>query len=331
MAQNNYDAHPDIAKLKPWTEMMFTGDSFSILKYDRDIYSLIKSGLVNVHVGELDQLSASKVHLADGTEFESDVLVANTGWKHVPSIKFLPEGIEAELGIPHQPTESGSAPPQDLANQHALVEAADREILQRFPQLRRQPVWNAHYKPITEQKGISTDTADEVTPYTPLTPYMLYRFMVPASARFLRTRDIAFAGMMSNLSNALRAHICGLWISAFFSGKLAIDTDTDTDPGAPASASASESPEDGNIERRIRRLQYETVLFNRWGKWRYPTDWGTKRPNFVFDAVPCFDLLQRDLGLNQYRKGGWFAEMTQVYGPADYEDITDEWMRKQKD
>ncbi|CAJ2508463.1 Uu.00g134890.m01.CDS01 [Anthostomella pinea] len=325
MSQNDYDAHPDTAKLKPWTEMMFTGDSYSILNYDQDIFSLIKSNLVNVHVGEIDHLSTRRVHLADGTEFESDVLIANTGWKHVPSIDFLPKGIETELGIPHQPTESGSAPAQDLANQHVLVEAADGEIQQRFPRLRRQPVWNAHYKPITEQKGISSDTADEVTPYTPLTPYMLHRFMVPASARFLRTRDIAFAGMMSNFSNAITAHICGLWISAFFAGKLAIDAEIDT------GASALEPPTDGNIGGSLRRLQYETMLFNRWGKWRYPTDWGTKRPSFTFDAVPYFDLLQRDLGLNQYRKGGWFAEMTQAYGPTDYEDITDEWMRKQKD
>ncbi|KAI0540688.1 hypothetical protein GGR58DRAFT_103472 [Xylaria digitata] len=109
MGQNNYDAHPDTAKLKPWTEAMFTGDSFSVLNYDQDIFSLIKSDLINIYVDEIDHLSAGKVHLANGTAFASDVLLANMGWKHVPNIKFLPEGIAAELGIPHQPTDSAPA------------------------------------------------------------------------------------------------------------------------------------------------------------------------------------------------------------------------------
>ncbi|KAI1321951.1 hypothetical protein F5Y16DRAFT_59052 [Xylariaceae sp. FL0255] len=300
MAQNNYDVHPDTAKLKPWTHAMFTSDSFSILNYEKDIFPLVKSDLVDVHIGEIDHLSKGTVHLADGTSFPSDVFLANTGWKHVSAIKFLPEGIAADLGIPHERT--NSPPAEDIANQEKLLRKADQEILQRFPRLRDQPVWNVNYKPMTQQKGI--DSTDEITPYTPLTPYMLHRFLVPASKRFMKTRDIAFAGMLSNFSNTITAHITGLWISAFFAGKLDIDAGAAT--------------------------QYETVLHNRWGKWRYPTDWGNKRPSFTFDAVPYFDLLQKDLGLNPYRKGGWFAEMTQSYGPDDYQTVEDEWLRKQK-
>ncbi|KAI1150310.1 hypothetical protein F4825DRAFT_427321 [Nemania diffusa] len=310
MTLNKYDSHPDTAKLKPWTEPMFTGASFSILNYEQDILELVKGDLIDVYVGEVDHLSPGKVHLADGTEFESDVFLANTGWKHVPSIKFLPEGIEKELGIPHRWADDASA--GDLANQPDLLKRADEEILARFPRLERQPVWNKDYVPLTEQKGI--DSADEVTPCAPLTPYMLYRFVVPASPRFLRRRDVAFAGMMSNFSNAITAHLTGLWISAYFQGRLAID---------PAAAADDEAA--------LARLRYDTVLSNRWGKWRYPTDWGSKNPNFIFDSVPYFDLLQRDLGLNPHRKGGWFAEMTEPYGADDYQDIKDEWMRKNKD
>ncbi|KAI8630335.1 FAD/NAD(P)-binding domain-containing protein [Xylariaceae sp. FL1651] len=315
MTLNKYDAHPDTAKLKPWTEAMFTGASFSILNYEQDIMEFVKSDMVDVHVGEIDHLSPGKVHLADGTGFPSDVLLANTGWKHVPTIKFLPEGIEKELGIPHELADN--APAEDLANQRRLIERADKEILQRFPRLRQQPVWNKHYKPLTDQKGI--DSNDEVTPCTPLTPYMLYHFLVPPSSRFLRTRDVAFTGMISNFSNTITAHISGLWISAYFSGQLTID---------PAATLDDSNLDDGES---LRKLQYETVLFNRWGKWRYPTDWGNKNPNFIFDAVPYLDLLQRDLGLNPYRKHGWFAEMTDPYGPEDYQDINDEWLRKQKE
>ncbi|KAI1821582.1 FAD/NAD(P)-binding domain-containing protein [Xylaria intraflava] len=306
---NGYDSHPDTAKLKPWIEAMYAGTSFSILNYDQDMLELIRSDMIDVHIGEVDHLSPGKVHLADGTEFESDVFLANTGWKHVPPIKLLPEGIEKELGIPHRPDDN--APDEDLGNNRGLFQQADKEILRRFPRLKKQPVWNKNYKPLTEQKGISSQ--DEVTPCAHLTPYMLYHFIVPPSPRFLRNRDIAFTGMISNLSNPSTAYISGLWISAYFQGKLAID---------PAAALDSKTA--------LAKLQYETVLLNRWGKWRYPIDWGDKQPSFIFDFVPYADLLQRDLGLNPHRKKSWFAEMTDAYGPEDYRDINDEWLEKTK-
>ncbi|KAK3385718.1 hypothetical protein B0H63DRAFT_186939 [Podospora didyma] len=307
---NGYDSHPETAKLKPWTSAMFTGTSFSILNYDIDFFDLVKQrDSIKIHIGEIDHLSPGKVHLVDGTEFESDVFIAHTGWKHVPPMKFLPEGIEKELGLPHALT--ANAPPEDLANQQALLEKADKEILQRFPRLKDQPVWNKNYVPLTDTKAI--DSKDEVTPCAPLTPYMLHHFIVPPSERFLRTRDVAFVGMVSSFSNIINAHIQGLWISAYFSGKLAID---------PAAAVGDKTAMD--------ELRYQTVLYNRFGKWRYPTDWGSKAPNFIFDAVPYLDLLMKDLGLEVYRKGGkgFMAEVYDPYGPEDYRDVNAEWEAK---
>ena len=305
---SKYDAHPKTAKLKPWTNVMFTGTSFSIFNYETDIFKLIRGDGVEVYVGEIDHLSPGKVHLADGTEFESDVLLANTGWKHVPAIKFLPEGIEKELGIPHQQAQYTSA--EDLANQQELIERVDKEILTRFPRLRDQPTWNKNYVPITEQKGI--DSEDEVTPCTPLTPYMLYHFMVPPSERLMRARDTAFIGMVSNFSNIITAHVQGLWISAYFQGLL------EDDPAARALEG----------EKALEGLRYETALHARFGRWRYPTDWGNRTPSFIFDAIPYLDMLLRDLGLNIYRKSGWLANMYQPYGPRDYEGVTEEWLKK---
>ncbi|RYP90683.1 hypothetical protein DL770_003221 [Monosporascus sp. CRB-9-2] len=307
---NAYDSHPKTAKLKPWTEAMFTGASFSIMTYEKDMLELIKGNGIDVHVGEIDHLSQGKVHLADGTEFESDVLVVNTGWKHVPPIKFLPEGIERELGIPHTPEHD--APAEDLANQQDLLERADKEIFRRFPRLKDQPVWNKNYVPLTDQKGV--DSSDEVTPCKPLTPYMLYRFILPPSPRFLRPRDTAFVGIVSNFSNMITAHLQGLWVSAYFSGLL--------ENSEPAAAAAL-----GGGEEALRRLQYETVLHNRFGKWRYPTD-GTRNPNFIFDAVPYLDLLQRDLGLSPYHKKGFLADWYDPYGPEDYREVNGVWLKK---
>ncbi|KAL5395157.1 hypothetical protein PMIN03_005233 [Paraphaeosphaeria minitans] len=53
----------------------------------------------------------------------------------------------------------------------------------------------------------------------------------------------------------------------------------------------------------------------------------------VFDSLPYFDALLRDLGLEDKRKGTvlgckhWVAESFQSYGPKDYEGLVDEWKR----
>lgn len=303
MALNKYDSHPDTAKLKPWTPAMFTGPTFSILNYDSNFFDLVKSDLVNIYIGEINHLSPGKVHLADGTELESSAFIANTGWKHVPGLKFLPEGIEKELGIPHTHTKFASE--EDLGDYQPLLEKADAEIFYRFPRLKDQPVWNKNYVPITQQEGISSD--DKAAPCKPLTGYMLYHFILPASERFLKHRDIAFSGVVSNFSNPINAYVQGLWISAYFNGQLRHD---------PAAAV-------GDTEA-MTKLQYETVLHNRFGQWRYPTDW--RAPSFIFDAVPYLDLLLNDLGLKTHRKKSALDEIFGFYDPSDYRTVNEEWL-----
>ncbi|KAH7002647.1 hypothetical protein EDB80DRAFT_765021 [Ilyonectria destructans] len=252
VALNKYDSHPNTAKLKPWIEVMFAGTSFSILNYNTDFLELVKGDMVNIHIGEIDHLSPGKVHLSDSTEFKSDALLANTGWKYIPPMKFLPEGIEKELGLPYVPEEG--APEEDLTNQHPLIKKADHEIMQCFLCLKYQPIWNKNYVSLTDQKGISS--SDDVMLYKSLTLYMLYHFLVPPSERLLRTRDIAFIGMVSNFSNIITAYLQGLWISAYFLGRL------------------------------------------------------------------------RDLGLEPHRKGGFWSEIWDLYGPEDYWGINEDWKAK---
>jgi hypothetical protein len=309
MTLNKFDSHPETAKLKPWLPAMFVGTSFSLLNYDNDFFQLVKDGKIRVHVSEITHLSPGKVHLSDGVQLPADVFLANTGWKHVPPVKFFPEGIEKELGIPHFPSSTvATTSAEDLGSQPNLLNQADQQILQRFPRLKNQPTWNKSFMPLLSQKGI--DSSDAVTPSTPLTPFMLHRFTVPSSPRFLRTRDVAFVGFVSNFSNILTAHLQGLWVGAYFARKLSPDAERTLDT------------EQGDGEQ----LRRETVLHNRFGRWRYPVDWGSSRaPSFIFDAVPFMDLLQRDLGLDPHRKKGALAEAFSPYGPEDYRGVNDEW------
>jgi hypothetical protein len=302
---NKYDSHPETAKLKPWSEPMFTASSFSIMNYSTDFLEMVRSGeCIKVHIADITHLSPRTVHLSDGSSFGTDAMCCATGWKHLPPLKFLPEGIDKELGIPHTPTDEPLFTP-------GMVEKADKEILSRFPRLKQQPVQNKNLKPLLDLPGVSTK--EKVNPSTPLTPYTLYRFMVPPSERLLKHRDIAFAGILMHFSAALISNAQALWINAYFDGRLS--------PTVMRTASGEgKSMED---------IRYETVLYSRFGKWRYPAGHGTRFPDFVFDAVPYVDLVIGDLGLPIYRKGGLVAEATEPYGPEDYKDLVGEWKKKE--
>ncbi|KAK3353254.1 hypothetical protein B0T25DRAFT_568465 [Lasiosphaeria hispida] len=317
---NKYASHPETAKLKPWSEAMFTASSFSILNYPTDIFELVRNGTVRVHIADITHLSPHTVHLSDGTALASDALIAVTGWKHVPPIKFLPEGIDAELGLPHAPAQPGSTEPLFTTGAPLLtddaVKQADEEILLRFPRLKDQPVQNKNLKPLLATKGIST--TDAINPSTELTPYTLYHFLVSPSARFLQTRDIAFAGFLMNFNTLTVAHAQSVWISAYFNGQLSSAV-------IPPVGGSDEGAEGAKTVDELRR---ETVLHARFGKWRYPAGHGNQFPDFVFDAVPYVDLLLGDLGLKVHRKTGWLAEATEPYGPEDYKDLVAEFSER---
>ncbi|KAF5645769.1 dimethylaniline monooxygenase [Fusarium sp. NRRL 25303] len=301
---NKYDSHPETAKLKPWSNAMFVATSIGILNYEKDFFEVVKEGLVKIHIADIERLSEQKVHLSDGTALHTDVLCCATGWKHVPPIKFLPEGITEDIGMPHTPS-------PNLFPYASLLDQADKEIFDKFPRLKDQPiqkVQNSKFHTLLEDKGLSSN--DDVTPSTELTPYTLYHFIVPPSSQFLKTRDIAFVGMLVNFSNPIVCHVQSLWMNAFFDDMI---------PSLPRNP----SPE------FVSRFQHEAVLHSRFGKWRYPGGFGHSFPDFVFDAVPYLDLLLKDLGLPIYRKNGAFAEMTDPYGPEDYTTVVDEWKAKQ--
>ncbi|OAQ60241.1 flavin-binding monooxygenase-like family protein [Pochonia chlamydosporia 170] len=283
---NAYDTHPETAKLKPWMPAMFTSTSLSILNYETDFFEIVRSGNVTIHVGEIDHLSPSKVHLSDGSSFDSDMILAHTGWKQTPPIKFLPKGIERHLGIP---LSSDSNPPiqEDIERLQTTIEEVDGEILSRFPRLQTQPPCCEKYIPLSTGDDTGSDSEKRTLPHHDSPSYMLSRFMVPTSEKFLRHRDIVFAGMVSSICNSITAHVQGLWISAYFSTLLKQDP-----------AAIVDDP------TALHQLRYETVLHNRFGKWRYP----------------------HDLGLDPRRKGGILSEALKSYGVEDYRGINDEWL-----
>jgi hypothetical protein len=189
-----FDKHPEMKKLKPWHPAFWIGSGLSILNYPTDFFELVRDGSIRVHLSEIDHLSEKTVHLSNGENISTDLLLCATGWKSRPPIKFSPADRAAELGMPHY----SSVP-------HKLVDKADKVILDRFPRLKDQP-------DVNKPQRIEADGE------TPNQPFRLYRFITPPAT--LQSKNIAFAGMVTTISTAIVAQVQALWISAYFDGKL---------------------------------------------------------------------------------------------------------------
>jgi len=192
---NNYDAHPETAKLKPWTRPFFVGAGLSILNYDSDIFEFVRKGDVRVHVADITSLGPRSVNLSSGETLSTDALVCCTGWKHIPPLQFLPAG-------------------NDLIGQTADIKDirdVDEIIFTQLPSLKNQPLPNPKYVPLP-----GTSSTEE------LPQFALYRYMVPPTT--VNTRDIAFSGSMMMISTALCAQIQALWITAYLNDQLPISS-----------------------------------------------------------------------------------------------------------
>jgi hypothetical protein len=278
MTRNGYDQHPEVRKLKPWISPFWIASSLSILNYPTNFFDLVRNGSIKIHITDITRLSPRAVHLSDGQTIPTTALICSTGWRATPNVQFLPEGIDAALGLPW------SRDPLD----EKLVAKADAEILQRFPKLQDQPVFNSKYKPLT-------DEAEASAPH----PLRLYRFMIPCA--LAEERSIAFMGTTLTISTTLIAQTQALWIAAYFARRL---------PSFPS---------EGDLE-------WSTAVHTQFCKWRYAGGFGRRNPDFVFDAVPYIDTLLNDLGIRPYRKAGFVDEVFGSYGPEDYRGLIAEWL-----
>ncbi|KAF2260641.1 FAD/NAD(P)-binding domain-containing protein [Lojkania enalia] len=310
---NNYDAHPETAKLKPWDDVFFIGTNRGLLNYERDFFELVRNGMISVHIADISHLSERTVHLSDGEALDSDVLICGTGWKDAPPISFV---TDRELGLP------GFTSPSAWK----YIPAADLEILSKCPKLKNQPEPKA-YKPLS-------DNACELVSE----PYRLYRFMVPPA--FIESKTLAFAGAYRSPATTIIAQVQTLWITAFLGNNLPSLSDTSITIPTPApdallpQATRADSPitEVSTIDLSVpsNRILYETVLHTQFGKWRYSRGFGARFPELWFDCLPYVDLLLKDIGVENRRKGSWWNERFTPYMPQDYEGIVREFKEIKK-
>ena len=286
-----YDKHPETKKLKPWNHPFWIASGLSINSYDTEFLALVREGKIKVHFGDISHLSERTVHLYEGPSLPADSLICSTGWVQRPPITFLPEGTDADLGLPHY-----------LAKEPELAVKADAVVLSQFPRLQGQPSRNPKYKALPSSTDLKTHQL-------PNQPYRLYRFTVPPSPALFRSRSIAFAGAHLSVSTVTVAQVQALWITAYFGNDI------------PSLASESSYADN--------KIAWSTVLHSQFGKWRYPAaggGYGERFPDMAFDSLPFVDLLLTDLGLPRHRKGGW-REWFVPYTQADYRGLVTEWTK----
>ncbi|KAI8943671.1 hypothetical protein NX059_001655 [Plenodomus lindquistii] len=269
--QNNYDNHPELQKLKPWYSVFWIGSGLSILNYTNSFFDMVREGKVRVHIENIASLAPGQVVLENGVTLAADAMICSTGWKKESTIKFA--GLDkTALGLPI-----------DAKAQANLSLEYDTKVLERFPILEGQPILRSKPKKIAE-------------------PLRYYRFMVPSA--MIKKRNFAFAGMISSVSTAICASTQGLWITAFFDGKLERELTSQED------------------------ITREIMMHTQWGKWRYPCGYGASLPDFVFEGIPYVDMLLKDVGIQNKRKSSFLKELISPYTPEDYNGVLEEYRQK---
>lgn len=302
-----FDKHPETKKLKPWVSPFWIASGLSILNYPSDIFDLVKSGAVNVHIADISHLSPNTVHLSNGEAIPTTALICSTGWKPTPNIKFLPEGIDNTLGFPW------SEDPIDTP----ILKAADEEILHHFPRLLDQPNPNPKFTPLAP-------SAAACTPH----PFRLYRFIIPTG--LIKERSIAFLGVTMTINTSILAQTQALWATAYLSGRLT--PSPSPSPSLPVPSTLKDTETQLNIPSQSSlNLEWDTALHTEFGKYRYPAGFGKRNPDFVFDAIPYVDLLLRDLGLSVERGRGILSRCFSPYGVEDYRGLVREWLTNNKE
>ncbi|KAI1423791.1 FAD/NAD(P)-binding domain-containing protein [Xylaria sp. FL1777] len=320
---------PQLKMLRPWTSVFWMGNSLGIHNYETDWFELVRTGQIIVHHADVTSLGEKTAQLSDGSDLRADAVVCCTGWKCTPPIKFKPEGISEELGLPREavfPQENSIKVLEDESRkfQYGTIGGKQDSQGQRNQDIR--PWAHAGIRAQCSQLGFSPrrtlprdgeihtrwDLSFKFCSDTPLplnsreAPYQLYRFLVPASPRFIKQRNIAFIGMHRSVHAIIVAQAQALWVTAFFDNRLGEDLDPEV-------------------------IHRETVLHSEYERLRRPRESGgsgASFPDLVFDSIPYTDLLLEDLGLRTMRKRTLWANILQPHLPADYRGLIQEWLSR---
>jgi thioredoxin reductase len=180
----------------------------------------------------------------------------------------------------------------ELTHQEAaLIKKTEEELYAHYPYLKERDTSRTGHPNPKLRYAQQQDPKHQ--------PYRLHRFIVPPSS--FSDRNIAFAGALLSLGAFPCAYIQSLWITSYLDGSLALLS----------------GPRKQIWEETYRNTQYCAL--------RGAMSYGRTLPDLVFDSLPYFDTLLKDLEIEARRKGGLFGvrECVRSYGPEDYRGLLD--------
>lgn len=251
-------------------------------------------GLLNYNSDffELVRSGKIRVHVADISHLSHHAVHLSTGKVIQSDVLICGTGWKDTPQLNFETKKDLGLPGHPNRNTQDHIRQADAQIFTAFPKLQNQPV--PRNPPVEKSKDVLPE------------PYRLYRFMVPPA--FLDTRTLAFAGTYRSPATTIISQIQALWITAFLDNRI------------PA------LQDNSNSNKPSERAMYETILHTQYVRWRYSRGFGARFPEMFFDCLPYVDMLLKDIGVQNQRKGNWFTERFTAYMPGDYRGIVDEYV-----
>ncbi|KAI4124944.1 MAG: hypothetical protein LQ338_004549 [Usnochroma carphineum] len=188
--EKRHGALPGFGNLRSSTNIFWCTGPIGMIQRD-DFWDTIAKN-VSVFRENISELRDHSILLENGSEVPADTLFCGTGWD--PHYPFLSKAQTVRFGLPHA-AEDDNLP--TLEEWNALLEAADKQVAARFPQLAEPPAFF--------ERGLN------------IKPIRLYNCMVPLS-----DNSILFLGNIY-LSNAFRtAEAQAVWATAYLDNNVAL-------------------------------------------------------------------------------------------------------------
>lgn len=100
IALNKLHDHSESRKLVPWRGAFEIGTSLGVHNYPTNFYDLVREGKVKIVFDEVQRFQAGREVVLESGRMEVDAVVCATGWEVGNMMRFRPEGLEKELGLP---------------------------------------------------------------------------------------------------------------------------------------------------------------------------------------------------------------------------------------
>ncbi|QYT05906.1 Flavin-containing monooxygenase [Trichoderma simmonsii] len=235
-------------------------------------------GLLTVHRTRITSAQDQVLHLSNGKTISCQALVFGTGWTSEDAL-FDP-ALGLSLGLPKP-----AVLEDDISTQYwqKLHMKADDDVLSLLPILKDSP---------------GRKTAD------PLTPYRLYRYMLPSSLAAADDHSLIFLGYLISIQTHILSEVSALWAICWLENLV-----------------------DLGISKNKEDIDYEIAKVNAFSFRKNLS----QEPSAGSGIQHFIDLLMKDMGLKPKRKGGLGIKDTFVpYRSQDYLGIVDEILRRSK-